>query len=71
MKSTNELMAVAVKVRRNGGYFFAFDGSEYRIHDQPDGSIRVENSYTKEQWAREVAEAEAIRLKRRLPPTGA
>ena len=69
MKSTNELMAVADKVRRAGGHFFTLDGSEYRIHDQPDGSIRVENSYTKEQWAREVAEAEAIRLKRRLPPT--
>ena len=74
MKSTNKLMAVADKVRRAGGHFFAFDGLEYRIHDQPDGSIRVESSYTKEQWAREVAEAEAIRLaelKRRLPPTGA
>ena len=74
MKSTNEFIAAADKVRRAGGHFFTFDGIEYRIHDEPDGSIRVESSYTEEQWAREVAEAEAIRLaelKRRLPPTGA
>ena len=74
MKSTNEFMAAADKVRRAGGHFFTFEGVEYRIHDEPDGSIRVESSYTEEQWAREVAEAEAIRLaelKRRLPPTGA
>ena len=69
MKSTNELMAIAVKVRRAGGYFFTVDGSEYRIYDQPDGSIRVESAYTKEQWAREAAADEAMRLKRRPPPT--
>jgi hypothetical protein len=74
MKSTNELIAAAEKVRRAGGHYLTFDGIEYRIHDEPDGSIRVESSFTVEQWAREVAEAEAIRLseqKRRLPPTGA
>ncbi len=49
-------------MRRAGGHFFTFDGIEYRIHDEPNGSIRVESSYTEEQWAREVAEAEAIRL---------
>ena len=72
MKSTNEFIAAADKVRRAGGQFFTFDGIEYRIHDEPNGSIRVESSYTVEQWAREVAEAEAIRLaelKRRLPRT--
>jgi hypothetical protein len=72
MKTTNELFAAADKVRRAGGHFFTLDGSEYRIHDEPDGSIRVESAYTKEQWTREVAEAEAIRLaelKRRLPRT--
>ena len=74
MRSTNALIAAADKVRRAGGHFFTFDGIEYRIHDEPNGSIRVESSYTEEQWAREVAEAEAIRLaelKRRPPPTGA
>lgn len=58
----NEFIAAADKVRRAGGHFFTFDGIEYRIHDEPNGSIRVESSYTEEQWAREVAEAEAIRL---------
>src|SRR5438876_12454818 len=73
MKSTNEFIAAADKVRRAGGHFFTFDGVEYRIHDEPDGSIRVESSYTVEQWAREVAAAEAVRLEvlargvRRLP----
>ena len=62
MKSTNEFIAAADKVRRAGGHFFTFDGIECRIHDEPNGSIRVESSYTEEQWAREVAEAEAIRL---------
>ena len=62
MKTTSEFIAAADKVRRAGGHFFTFDGIEYRIHDEPNGSIRVESSYTKEQWAREVAEAEAIRL---------
>ena len=61
MKTTSEFIA-ADKVRRAGGHFFTFDGIEYRIHDEPNGSIRVESSYTEEQWAREVAEAEAIRL---------
>jgi hypothetical protein len=50
MKSTNEFIAVADKVRRAGGHFFTFDGIEYRIHDEPDGSIRVESSYTVDQW---------------------
>ena len=71
MKPTSDFIAVADKVRRAGGHFFTFDGIEYRIHDEPNGSIRVESSYTVEQWEREVAEAEAIRLaelKRRLPP---
>ena len=58
----NEFIAVADKVRRAGGHFFTFDGHEYRIHDQPNGSIHVEGAFTVEQWAREVAEAEAIRL---------
>lgn len=74
MKSTNELIAAADKVRRAGGHFFTLDGHEYRIHDEPDGSIRVEPAFSAEQWKREVAEEEAIRLaelKRRLPPTGA
>jgi len=62
MKTTSEFIAAAEKVRRAGGHFFTFDGIEYRIHDEPDGSIRVESSYTVEQWAMEVAEAEAIRL---------
>jgi len=63
MKSTNEFIAAADKVRRAGGHFFTFEGIEYRIRDEPDGSIRVESSYTKEQWAAE--------LKLRLPPTDA
>ena len=58
----NEFIAAADKVRRAGGHFLTFDGIEYRIHDEPNGSIRVESSYTEEQWAREVAKAEAIRL---------
>lgn len=62
MKTTNEFIAAADKVRRAGGHFLTFDGIEYRIHDEPDGSIRVESSYTVEQWAREVAKAEAIRV---------
>ena len=69
MRSTNEFIAAADKVRRAGGHFFTFDGIEYRIHDEPNGCIRVESSYTQEQWAREMAEAEE--LKRRPPPTGA
>ena len=71
MKSMNEFIAAADKVRRAGGHFFTFDGVEYRIHDEPDGSIHVKSSYTVEQWAREVAAAEAVRLevlKRRPPP---
>jgi hypothetical protein len=74
MKPTNDLIAAADKVRRAGGHFFTFDGHEYRIHDNADGSIRVEPAFSAEQWEREVAEAEAIRLaelKRRLPPTDA
>ena len=62
MKTTSEFIAAADKVRRAGGHFFTFDGIEYRIHDEPNGSIRVESSYTVEQWAREVAKAEAIRV---------
>lgn len=62
MKTMSELIAAADKVRRAGGHFFTFDGYEYRIHDEPDGSIRVEHSCNVEQWAREVAKAEAIRV---------
>ena len=64
MKPTNELIAAAVKVRQEGGHFFTFDGQEYRITNKPDGSMAVAPLFPngKEQWARRVVEAEALRL---------
>jgi hypothetical protein len=64
MKTTSEFITAAEKVRRAGGHFFTFDGIEYRIHDEPDGSMAVAPLFPNgaEQWARQVVEAEAIRL---------
>ena len=64
MQSTNEFVAAAVKVRQEGGHFFTFDGQEYRIANKPDGSMAVAPLFPNgaEQWARQVVEAEAIRL---------